>query len=238
MNDPSETTPGSQEMPPSHGIEKRRHPRYSIRLPLLHKAESSGADRAEMGWTHNMGEGGACVELAERLQPQGPIRVRLQTAKGAIELETKLIWSRQTDSAGGGILHGMAFLQIAPEQLEHFRELLLSEGSVRHAGVRWPLEISVTCQPQDQLGPPVQGRTGDIGRGGLLLRLPEALPPGTRLEVTLHAPQEPLTVSGEVVWVEAAERRTPGELIGHGLRFTSLGRSLSTALGSLLAEPL
>lgn len=238
MNNSSETKPGPQEMSQPHRTEKRRHPRYSIRLPLLHKAESSGADRAEMGWTHNMGEGGACVELAERLQPPGPIRVRLQTAKGAIELETRLIWSREADSSGGGTLHGMAFLQIAPEQLEDLRELLLSEGAVRHAGVRWPLDIPVTCQPQGPLGPPVQGRTGDIGRGGLLLRLPEALPPGTRLEVTLHAPQEPLTVFGEVVWMEAAERRTPGELIGHGLRFTSLGRSLSTALGSLLAEPL
>jgi len=191
-----------------------------------------------MGWTHNMGEGGACVELSERLQPQGPIRVRLQTAKGAIELEAKLIWSREADSSGGSILHGMAFVQIAPEQVEPLRELLLSEGPVRHAGVRWPLELSITCQPQDQAGPPVRGRTGDISRGGLLLRLSEALPPGTRLEVTLHAPQEPLTVCGEIVWVEAAESRTPGELISHGLRFTSLGRSLSTALGSLLAEPL
>jgi hypothetical protein len=191
-----------------------------------------------MGWTHNMGEGGACVELTERLQPQRPIRVRLQTAKGAIELEARVVWSREASSAGGGILHGMAFTQVAPEQLEPLRELFLSEGPMRHAGVRWPLDVSVTCRPQDQTGLPVQGRTGDVGRGGLLLRLPETLPPGTRLEVTLHTPQEPLTVFGEVVWVEAAERQVPGNLIGHGLRFTSLGSSLSSALGLLLAEPL
>jgi len=229
---------GSQGISHSRWTEKRRCPRYSIRLPLLHKAKSSGADRAEVGWTHNMGEGGACVELTEPLRPEEPIRVRLQTAKGAIELEAKVIWSREACSAGRGILHGMAFTQITSEQLEPLRDLFFSEGPVRHSGVRWPLDISITCQLEDQGELPVHGRTGDIGRGGLLLRLPEALPPGTRLEVTLHTPQEPLTVSGEVVWVEAAEQRIPGELISHGLRFTSLGQSLSTDLGSLLAEPL
>jgi hypothetical protein len=191
-----------------------------------------------MGWTHNMGEGGACVELNERLQPQRPIRVRLQTARGAIELEAKVVWSREPDSAGGGVLHGMAFTPIPPEQVEPLRELLLSKGSVRHAGVRWPLNVPVTCQPKDQEGLSIQGCTGDISRGGLLLRLPKALPAGTRLEVTLHAPQEPLTVQGEVVWVEPAERLSPGELVSHGLRFTSLGPLLSMALGLLLAEPL
>jgi hypothetical protein len=132
----------------------------------------------------------------------------------------------------------MAFTQVAPEQLEPLRDLFLSEGPARHAGVRWPLDVSVTCRPQDEAGLSVHGRTGDVGRGGLLLRLPETLPPGTRLEVTLHTPDEPVTVCGEVVWVEAAERRIPGDLIGHGLRFTSLGPSISKALGLLLAEPL
>ena len=141
MENQVEMTPNSQGTTRSHRMEQRRYLRYSIRLPLLHKAQSSGTDRAEMGWTHNVGEGGACVELTERLQPQGSIRVRLQTAKGAIELEAKVVWSREPGSAGGGILHGMAFTQIAPEQLEPLRELFLSKEPVRHAGVRWPLDV-------------------------------------------------------------------------------------------------
>ena len=238
MMDYLEKHAGSDKAPIALSTEKRRYPRYSIRLPLLHQAKLSGADRAEMGWTHNIGEGGACVELTERLQPQGPIRIRLQTAKGAIELEARAIWSREAGSPGGGILHGMAFSEIAPEQRGSLRELLLSQGPVRHAGVRWPLDVSVTCRLQGQWRPPIEGRTGDISRGGLMLRLPEAVPPGTKLEVTLHAPQEPLLVFGEVVWAEAPERQLPGNLISHGLRFTSLGPSLSKALGFLLAEPL
>jgi hypothetical protein len=71
-----------------------------------------------------------------------------------------------------------------------------------------------------------------------LLRLPEEMPVGSKLEVMLHTPPEPLTVSGEIVWVDPPEQRVPGELVNHGFRFTSLGSSLSVALGFLLAEPL
>ena len=230
----SGTGRGGRGVPPLTK-DQRRFPRYSIRLPFLHTAESSGTDRAEMGWTRNMGEGGACVELTECLRPQRPFRVRLQTAKGAIELQAKVVWSKRTGSSGGA-LHGVAFTEIAPQQLESLRELFHSEGMVRHAGVRWPMDLPIACRPQDSTRPPLQGRTGDISRGGLLLLLPEAQAPGTRLEVTIQAPQEPLTVFGEVAWVE--ERRTSGELIRHGLRFTSLGPSLGSALGVLLAEPL
>ncbi len=236
MNNQPVMNPGRQEIPSTHGPGQRRYPRYPIRLPLLHKAESSGTDRAEMGWTHNVSEGGVCVESYERLQPQRPTRIRLQTARGAIELEARVVWSKDGGKAGGAILHGMAFTQIAPEQLKPLREIFLSDGPLRHAGVRWPLDVPVTCRPKDQEGQPIQGRTGDIGRGGLLIRLPEALPPATRLEVTLHTHQEPLTVFGEVTWVE--ERQVPGELIRHGVRFISLGPSLSLALGLLLAKPL
>jgi len=216
---------------------QRRFPRYAIRLPFLHTTESSGTDRAEMGWTRNMGEGGACVELTESLRPQRPIRVRLQTAKGAIELQASVVWSKRTGSSGS-ILHGVAFTQVAPQQLECLRELFHVEGFVRHAGVRWPLDFPITCRPKDITKPSLQGRTGDISRGGLLLLLPEAQPVGTKLEVTIQASKEPLTVVGEVAWVEESGGRISGGLIRHGLRFTSLGPSLSAALGLLLAEPL
>ncbi len=238
MRNQLELNTARQEIPLTHQPKQRRHPRYPIRLPLLHKSNISGTDRAEMGWTHNVSEGGVCVELSERLRSRRPTRVRLQTARGAIEVEAKVVWSREAGSTGGGILHGMAFTQLAPEQLEPIRDLFRAQGPVRHAGVRWPLDVPVTCQPKNQEERSIHGRTGDIGRGGLLLRLHEALPPGTRIKITLHAPQEPLTVFGEVAWVKSPENHTPGELISHGVRFTSLGPSLSMALGSLLAKPL
>jgi hypothetical protein len=65
-----------------------------------------------------------------------------------------------------------------------------------------------------------------------------ALCPGTPLEVTLHSPQERLTVQGTIVWAEPPDRGNPDGSVRHGLRFTALDSSLSTMLGLLLADPL
>ena len=216
----------------------RRHPRYSIHLPFLHRAKAHSAIEAGMGWTRNLSEGGACLELADRLRTKAPVRVRLQTDQGAIELEARVIWTGKPSSPAGGIPHGVAFIKVAPDQRQALRGLLVAKGPVRHAGTRLPLDLSVTCRRKDHEGPPFQGRTGNIGRGGLLLRLPRALPPGTPLEVTLHTAEELLTVQGTIVWVERPERRNLSGSIQHGFRFTALDHSVSLTLGFLLADPL
>jgi len=101
-----------------------------------------------------------------------------------------------------------------------------------------PLELTILYWHVKDSEPPRQGRTGDISRAGLLLRLPEALPSDTDLEVTLQTSQGPLTAEGTIVWVEKEEARTPGGLIRHGFRFTNIGWSSELALGHLLAGRL
>jgi hypothetical protein len=83
----------------------------------------------------------------------------------------------------------------------------------------------------------VEGRTGNGSRGGLLLRLSRVLPLGTRLELTLHPPDGPISAEGEIVWVEPPEGRSRDKPARHGLRFTALGWSRSLSLALLLAEP-
>jgi len=99
-----------------------------------------------------------------------------------------------------------------------------------------PVDLPVKCQPMNPPGTTLQGRTGDMSRGGLLLLLPEALCPGTTLETTLHTATGPLSVAGVIVWAEPPERRTFGRAIRHGMQFTSLDWSISLYLGLLLAE--
>jgi hypothetical protein len=223
---------------------QRRFPRYPIQLPFLHSGPASKPARTGVGWTRDLSEGGACVELDERLALPGPVHLHLQTDRGAIQLEAQVVWELERKEGGaegdgpaeGGILHGVAFTHLTQDQLQTLRTLLFSPGQGTRAGVRLPIDLPVTCQPQAAKGSPIQGRTGDMSRGGLLLRLSQVVPPGTPLEVTLHPPQGRVTAKGEIVWVDPPEKRTPGEPIRHGLRFTALGWARSLSLALLLSE--
>lgn len=216
----------------------RRFARYRIHLPLLHRPKAGAAPIVGVGWTRDLSEGGACVELAERLRPQRPIRIHLQADTGAIEAECRVVWVGDPTPPEAGIRHGVGFTRIAPEELRLLRDVIFRKGERGDAGIRLPLEVSVTCQATGQVGPPVEGRTGDIGRGGLMLHLPTGLAPGVALDITLHTPHGPLTAEGVVVWAGSPERWGEGDSIPHGFRFTTLGWSTMLSLGLLLADPL
>ena len=221
----------------THSTE-RRFPRYRISLPLLHRPRARTALNVGVGWSRDLSEGGACVELAERLRPQRPIRIQIQTDAGPIEAEARVVWRQDPAPTEGGSLHGVTFTHIPPNQLQALRDVIYRKGERGDAGIRLPLQVSVTCQPEGQNEPPVLGLTGDVGRGGISLRLPLALSPGTALDLTLHTPHGPLTAQGVVVWVAGPETRPSEGPIHHGLRFTTLGWSTMLSLGLLLADPL
>lgn len=147
-------------------LAERRFSRYVIQLPLLHKAKGPASSGVGVGWSRNLSEGGACVELAEPLPPQMPLQVRLQTDQGAIEVEGEVLWADTPTPSWGGILHGLAFTQLAPDQRQALRDLIRTKGWVQHGGVRLPLDIPVTCQPKGQPGPALEGRTQNLSRGG------------------------------------------------------------------------
>ncbi len=215
---------------------QRRFARYPIQIPVVYKPASPGPIRFGVGWTRELSEGGACLELDERVAPQTPLHIRLQTKRGLVEVEAEVEWAKDSREAGGGVLHGLAFTNLQSQEVQAIRDLLLPFKFVPHAGVRHPVEVPVTCQQKGQSGPPVRGQTGDISRVGLLLLLDETLPVRSSLEVTLHTPQGPIRVEGMVVWVDPPDRRMAERPIRHGLRFNSLAWSKSLAIGLLLAE--
>lgn len=216
--------------------EQRQFRRYPIQLPFLHKEQASVPARTRVGWTRNLSDRGVCVELAERLQSRTLLWVRLRTDRGAIDAEARVAWVSEPRVVEGGVLHGVAFTQVVPDQLQDLGELILTKGRLRPAGVRLPFEVAVTCQARGEAGPPLQGRTRDVGRGGLLLRLPRILPLGTVLEVSLHTPTGPLTAQGTIIWGAPPEGRTPGALIRQGLQFTALDWPTALSLGLVLLE--
>jgi len=219
---------------PSRSLQ-RRSPRYQIQLPFVHRG-TPAARGVRVGWTRDLSEEGACVEVAERLPLQNPCWLRLRTDRGLIEVEGQVAWTGGATPAGDGFLHGVAFTRIAPAQRQALRDLLSTKGGAQRFEIRLPLALSVTCRRKGRARLSLLGRTSDISRGGLSLRLLQVLPPGTALEVTLHTPRGPLKTEGTVIWAEPPERRKPGELIAHGFRFTHLGWSTSLVLSVVLAD--
>ncbi len=217
---------------------QRRFPRYRVSLPLLHRPRATTALHVGVGWSRDLSEGGACVELAERLRPQRPVRIQLRTDAGAIEAEAQVVWRKDPRNSEAGILHGVSFTQITPDQLQTLRDVINRKGERGDAGIRLPLEVPITCQPLAQGEAAIEGRTGDIGRQGLLLLLPSVLTPGTPVDLTLHAPHGNLTAQGTVVWTTPPERRTSEGPIPHGFQFTTVDWSTLLSLGLLLADPL
>jgi hypothetical protein len=215
---------------------RRRFPRFEIHIPFVYTVSAPISAATGVGWTRSLSQGGATVELSERLRPRTPLQLRLRAAQAIAEAEAEVIWSGGRAREGGGLVHGLFFTVTAPDHMQVLLEASRPLVIMRHAGLRLPLEIPITCRLKNSERLELQGRTGNVNRGGLFLLLPRLLPPGTSLEVTLHAPEDPLTVEGAVVWVEPPEIWTPGESIGHGFQFHAPSWSTLASLGLLLVE--
>jgi len=215
---------------------QRRHTRYPIQLPLMHRSGAPGA-KPGAGWTRDVSEGGVCIELADVLQPQMPVRLRLRTDRGAIEADGQVTWVGQGAGKSGGTLHGIALTRMAPGHQQALAELVYRKGELLPVQIRVPLKLSVLLRCKGRADPPLEGWTGNLSRGGMLLHLPKAFEPATQVELTLHTAQGPLTLNASVVWVDLPERCRPGEPISHGVQLTSVGWPTLLALGQLLAIP-
>ena len=206
--------------------------RYPIVLPVLCTARTPSRSGTQVGWTRNLSESGACLVLPERLPLTRPFHLGFQTDGTPLKAEGRVVWVGQ--SGFDLIRHGVAFTRIAPEHRWTLQGVFLSQGRVRPAGVRLSVALPVTCRCRGQARPPIPGWTGDISRGGLLLSLPQVLPAGTELVLTLRHPAGALTLTGTVIWADASKRRLPRESIRHGLQFTVLDAAVDLALARLL----
>jgi hypothetical protein len=208
--------------------------RFPIQLPLLYWRKSGVRTRVGAGWTRELGEGGFTAELAERFEVQTLLRVRIQTDRGPIDADARIVWIGVSAPAGAENYYGLTFTSIAPDDLQALRDLILPLSMVAHAGMRLAMTLSVTCRSKTGETLMLKGQTAEVSRGGMLLRLPQEIAPGTVLDFTIHSGNGPLALEGAIVWTQPSEERGVGELIDHGVRFTSSTWSVSLALGFLL----
>jgi hypothetical protein len=214
---------------------RRKYARYPIVTPALYGLKGAEPVMAGAGWTRDLSEGGACLELPDRLEVSALIHLFLRTDQGGISIEGQVIWA-EGPLQTGGVLHGVAFAQMVSGQHQAVRDLLFRKRMVWQAVVRIPLELPVTYQLKSQPRSLHQGQTENVSRRGLLLRLPLVYSPGTSLEVALHTPHGHLTAEGMIVRVEPLEAQTLGEPIRHGFHFTDISHAAQMALGRVLAE--
>lgn len=67
---------------------------------------------------------------------------------------------------------------------------------------RHPVRVPVESEPLGGGGKAQEGESEDLSQGGISLRLPSAVAPGSLVRVTLRLHRRPrLTVTGKVVWV-------------------------------------
>jgi len=220
----------------SEWANKRRHPRYPIRLPVLYKVTAPALGKAGVGWTRDLSERGACLELTEHIEPMSVLTLVLRTDKGSPELEAVVLWAAKSGVAGQAALHGVSFAHLTGEQQKAVYDLLPQKGHARLEGYRRPLELPVVCRPKGRTDPILRGRTGDVSRGGLFLLLPEAIPPDSVLQITIQTTRGNVEAEGTIVWVDPVEQQTPGGLVRHGFKFTDISWPNQMTLGLLLAE--
>ena len=216
-----------------------RRPRYPIRLPLLY-APRGHSPIPGAGWTWNLGELGACVELAEVIPPRLPLDLFLHTGQGALLVETHIAWTEDTlplKGLGSGILHGVTFARMTPIHQQQLRDLLLAQYGERRIGVRFAVDVPFQSQsPGVDASQVFCGRISNISHNGLLIRLAQSLSPGTVLHVTLQPPTGPITVTGEILWVDPAYRQTFGDPVRHGFRFFPADWTGRLTLARFVAE--
>jgi PilZ domain-containing protein len=215
-------------------------PRYQVVLALAYTTTSEGTQipEAKSGWTRNLSETGACLELPEALAPGTPLSLVLQTEGDRLALAAQVGWVAHPSLPGGRTLHGIFFPRLTTEQRQGLQAVLRREGDWEARVNRIPAALSVQCRIIGAPGEPVSGWTGDLGPEGCSLLLPDRLPVGTRVEVTLVAPRGDFTAEALVVWAEALERGRPGHLTRHGVRFTDPSKLRDLLVGFLLEGSL
>ena len=112
-------------------IEKRRHPRYSVELPLdyirAHGRETYG------GIVANASEGGLLVYLPEVMQIGVVLKIEIYYASGlelnSIKAVAKVVWyDMAAKESWGEHRYGLQFLSIEEKDLERLKNLLREVG--------------------------------------------------------------------------------------------------------------
>lgn len=88
----------------------------------------------------------------------------------------------------------------------------------RHPRFAAKVPVQCTIQSHCEVGRELMGQTENVSLAGLLLWLPESVPPGTAVRLRLELPGSPVTAKGTVRWQDAQPAQD--DRFRHGIQLT------------------
>lgn len=188
-----------------------------MQIPVLFKRlDQEEPAQTGTGWTEDLGEGGACLKLSTPLLMGCRLGLVIFAEPEVVEAEARVVWVRPGGQRAF-YFHGVEFVQIAPPYYQALlKALAQGKPTEQRAFTRFPLTLAISCQHVRSDAPPLEGKIGNISRGGALIFLPEQLLPRTRVEITLHILHTE-RIRGKVRWV--ADSSDDSGLFSHGVEF-------------------
>ena len=198
--------------------QQRRYPRYEAGLPVVCRVAAGAQEGVPslIGMTWTVSLGGLQAELPAA-PPEGPVDLLLRVGDRTVAARGRLAWVRPSPE---GVRCGFAFAEMEPGQAAVWEAFLAQQGGpTPRRYVRFAIDLPITCRLQGVADVVLAGRLGNIGDGGMLVRLPAPLELGQEVEVSLATAKTPLAVTSAVAWADGAPVPDGRGLIRHGLRF-------------------
>lgn len=201
--------------------------RYAVRMRVRYRAVADERYRPTDGWTRDLSLRGAWVELPEHIATGSALALALAPGDSAPPLVAWVAWS---DGHTAPYLHGLRFTGLTGGTRARVRTVLGdAQPSVPR---RLYCGFPATCLMRGVGGVP--GVLRDLGAGGVGVRLPRVVPPGTRVRVQAATPYGQILADTTVVWSDPPTRLPPGATYRHGLQFLHLDPRSDLPLRALL----
>jgi len=121
-------------------FEKRKHPRFSIDLPVEYWKVADGGSHP--GHTGNISEGGLLLYLPEQIEIGQNLKLRLYIDSGldfiSIEALAEVVWKDLRGGEKGEYRSGVKFMDISPKNMENLKNFLNSLMDLKSSS---PLDI-------------------------------------------------------------------------------------------------